>query len=103
MSAEDTTFFERERERLAAEITSGFEELLSSSNILNRKLEDVLDTSRDYDTIAQLWSSFREMMPGSTAGEASVDETETAGVPGTGGHVVVASGSASSSKGAAKS
>ncbi|VDB95919.1 unnamed protein product [Peniophora sp. CBMAI 1063] len=102
MSADDSTFFERERERLASEITSGFEELLSSSNILNRKLEDVLDTSRDYDTIAQLWSSFREMMPGARASETSVDE-ETAGVPGTGGHVVSASASGAGPSAAAKS
>ncbi|KAI0035871.1 DASH outer kinetochore protein [Vararia minispora EC-137] len=85
MSANDA-FFQRERDRLASEITSGFEELLSSSNLLNRKLEEVLGMTHEYGTIAALWSNFHELMRGTNT-ETSVDE-QTAGVPGTGGHVV---------------
>ena len=35
----------------------GFEELLSSSNTLNRKLEEVLGMTKEYETIASLWVS----------------------------------------------
>ncbi|KAJ7695994.1 DASH complex subunit Dad1-domain-containing protein [Mycena rosella] len=59
---EDPSFFERERDRLAREITSEFEELLSSTNGLNRKLEEVLGMTKEYATIAALWSSFYQLM-----------------------------------------
>ncbi|KAF9049569.1 hypothetical protein BDZ89DRAFT_940721 [Hymenopellis radicata] len=58
----DSTFFDRERDRLAREITAGFEDLLSSTNGLNRKLEEVLGMTKEYDTIAALWSSFANLM-----------------------------------------
>ncbi|GAW07020.1 DASH outer kinetochore protein [Lentinula edodes] len=38
---EEGTYFEKERDKLSREITSGFEELLSTTNGLNRKLEEV--------------------------------------------------------------
>lgn len=37
---------------------------MSSSNNLNRKLEEVLGMSREYETIAALWQSFHELMRG---------------------------------------
>ncbi|KAG6896273.1 hypothetical protein C0992_009396 [Termitomyces sp. T32_za158] len=82
---EDTTFFERERDRLARDVTTGFEELLSSTNVLNRKLEEVLGMTKEYDTIAELWQSFYQLMRGPLTDE---DQSETMGLPGTGGHVV---------------
>ena len=66
----------------------GFEDLLSSTNVLNRKLEEVLGMTKEYDTIASLWHSFYQLM--STSGhdrDASASE-EQPGLPGTGGHVV---------------
>ncbi|KAI0372235.1 hypothetical protein BV20DRAFT_1120049 [Pilatotrama ljubarskyi] len=88
---EESSFFEKERDRLTAEITSGFEELLSSSNNLNRKLEEVLGMTREYETIAALWQSFHELMRGHhDEGEVS-GEAEPQGLPGTGGHVLTAS------------
>jgi len=65
MSHEDDSFFERERDRLSREITSGFEELLSSTNVLNRKLEEVLGMSKEYTTIASLWHTFYRLMQNS--------------------------------------
>ncbi|KXN88121.1 DASH complex subunit DAD1 [Leucoagaricus sp. SymC.cos] len=86
---EESSFFERERDRLAREITTSFEELLSSSNALNRKLEEVLGMTREYETIASLWHSFYQLMR-----ESGKDDTESedvaSGLPGTGGHVVAA-------------
>lgn len=59
---------------------------MSSSNNLNRKLEEVLGMSREYETIAALWQSFHELMRGQQdeADESMGEE----GMPGTGGHVV---------------
>jgi len=88
---EDLSFFERERDRLSREITAGFEELLSSTNVLNRKLEEVLGMTKEYDTIASLWHTFYELMRSSTVevGDESVtDGQNLGGLPGTGGHVV---------------
>jgi len=84
---EDPSFFERERDKLSREITSGFEELLSSSNVLNRKLEEVLGMTREYDTIATLWQSFYQLMRGPTKDDDEGDE-RLQGLPGTGGHLV---------------
>ncbi|ESK95805.1 dash complex subunit dad1 [Moniliophthora roreri MCA 2997] len=84
---EDVTFFERERNRLCREITSGFEELLSSSNGLNRKLEEVLGMTKDYDSIAALWHRFYELMRQPVDGDTTINERPP-GLPGTGGHVV---------------
>ncbi|KAI9512468.1 hypothetical protein F5148DRAFT_1279797 [Russula earlei] len=81
---EDRPFFDRERDKLAGEIAAGFEELLSSSNILNRKLEEVLGMTREYDTIAALWGSFHELMKG----QKDAGEEQAFGLPGTGGHLV---------------
>jgi DASH complex subunit DAD1 len=64
----------------------GFEELLSASNILNRKLEEVLGMTREYDTIAGLWGRFHELMKGQK--DVVSLEEQPLGLPGTGGHVV---------------
>lgn len=78
-------FFDKERGRLLREITSSFEELLSSTNVLNRKFEEVLGMTKEYQTIATLWQNFQRLMYRFGTGEA---ESEKDGVPGTGGHVV---------------
>ncbi|KAJ7134423.1 DASH complex subunit Dad1-domain-containing protein [Mycena epipterygia] len=77
-SDEDPSFFERERERLSREITFDFEELLSSTNGLNRKLEEVLGMTKEYTTIAALWSSFYQLMRGAGQdGEGGEEQTAT--------------------------
>lgn len=83
MSQGEPSFFDRERDRLASEITAGFEELLSSSNVLNRKLEEALGMTGEYETIATLWQNFHELMRGQNS---PPDDART--VPGTGAHVV---------------
>ncbi|KAK1225408.1 Dolichyl-diphosphooligosaccharide-protein glycosyltransferase subunit dad1 [Marasmius sp. AFHP31] len=86
---EESSFFEKERNRLAREITSGFEDLLSSTNGLNRKLEEVLGMTKEYDTIASLWNSFYQLMkqPDTVDGNSTMTD-HPPGLPGTGGHVV---------------
>jgi len=85
---EEHSFFDRERDRLSREITSGFEELLSSTNVLNRKLEEVLGMTREYDTIAALWQSFYQLMRGPTLAREDEGDEKLHGLPGTGGHLV---------------
>jgi len=65
----------------------GFEELLSSTNVLNRKLEEVLGMTKEYDTIAALWHRFYQLMSGPEPGDTTTEE-QAPGLPGTGGHVV---------------
>ncbi|KAH8825068.1 DASH outer kinetochore protein [Flagelloscypha sp. PMI_526] len=86
MADQEPTYFERERDRLAGEITAGFEDLLSSTNGLNRKVEEVLGMTHEYETIAALWHSFYQLMRSQDAPD-EVDEQQQ-GMPGTGGHVV---------------
>jgi len=100
---EEQNFFEKERERHSKDIvhvsshllpkfgdvlthTQDFEELISSTNMLNRKLEDVVGMKKEIDPIADLWSSFYELMR-----EQKPDiefPNDGQGIPGTGGHVV---------------
>ncbi|KAJ7645575.1 DASH complex subunit Dad1-domain-containing protein [Mycena polygramma] len=74
---EDPSFFERERDRLTREISSNFEDMLLSTNALNRKLEEVLGMTKEYATIAELWKSFYELMRESGK---EADGEEAAGV-----------------------
>ncbi|KAL0960805.1 hypothetical protein HGRIS_005821 [Hohenbuehelia grisea] len=85
---DDQSFFERERNRLSKDITLGFEELLSSSNVMNRNLEDVLGMTKEYDTIASLWHSFYQLMSKSNVDVTQTPEQIQRGLPGTGGHLV---------------
>lgn len=86
---EESSFFERERDRLTAEITAGFEELLPLSNQLNRRLEEVLGMTREYATIAELWHSFHVLMRNQRDDESvAEDQGAPQGLPGTGGHVL---------------
>ena len=72
-------FFEIERDKLVDQITNvtsrirpctlnltrwlqSFEELLLSTNVLNRNLEEVLGMTREYETIAALWKNFHELI-----------------------------------------
>ncbi|KAJ6584737.1 DASH complex subunit Dad1-domain-containing protein [Mycena capillaripes] len=75
---EDPSFFERERDRLTREISSNFEDVLLSTNALNRKLEEVLGMTKEYATIAALWESFYQLMRES--GQPGEGEEPNAGV-----------------------
>ncbi|KAJ7644277.1 hypothetical protein FB45DRAFT_1021057 [Roridomyces roridus] len=59
---DEPSFFDQERQRLTAVITSEFDDLLTSTNDLNRKLEEVLSMTKEYSTIAELWGSFYQLM-----------------------------------------
>lgn len=71
----ESTYFDKERERLVSEITSSFEDLLSSSNLLNRKLEEVLGVGREFETISSLWGRFHQLMREQKDGEMPVEES----------------------------
>ncbi|KAI0689704.1 hypothetical protein BC835DRAFT_1510885 [Cytidiella melzeri] len=84
---QDHTYFERERDRLIVEVAAAFEKLLPRSNNMNRKLEEVLEATREYETIAALWHSFHELMKSQRDDDEGV-EGQAHGLPGTGGHVL---------------
>ncbi|KAF7291713.1 F-box domain-containing protein [Mycena chlorophos] len=63
-----------ERERLTREIKADFDTVLSSTNTLNRKLEEVIGMTKEYSTIADLWSSFYQLMRDTGTGETDVDQ-----------------------------
>ncbi|KAI5118871.1 hypothetical protein M0805_005313 [Coniferiporia weirii] len=71
MPDDEQAFFDRERDRLSADIASGFEHLLTASNLLNRKLEEVLGMTKEYDSIAALWTRFHALMRAQGGADAS--------------------------------
>jgi len=94
---DEDSFFVQERDRLVSEITSGFEELLSSTNVLNRQIEEVFSMSTEYETVANLWNSFHQIVQDpdeapSTGQPGEAEDGRTTplptGLPGTGTHVV---------------
>ena len=108
---EERSFFKKEREQLSNEIsrvgkgllasyrllieqcsTQDFEELISSTNMLNRKLEDVVGMRKEIDPIADLWSSFYQLMKEQKPDVEFGQDGQ--GMPGTGGHVVTGKGTA---------
>ncbi|PWN53285.1 hypothetical protein IE53DRAFT_339039 [Violaceomyces palustris] len=60
-----SSFFVKERDRLVHEIAQGIETLLSSSNALNRKLEESISVGKEFEPIAGLWGRFSELMTAS--------------------------------------
>ncbi|KAJ3776720.1 DASH complex subunit Dad1-domain-containing protein [Lentinula raphanica] len=85
----EENFFARERDKLSSQINSGFEELLSTTNGLNRKLEEVLGMTREYETVAALWRCFYNLMKQSDLPEGNITmEEKPLGLPGTGSHVI---------------
>ena len=67
----DGSFYERERERLMADITSvcirmtypqSLEVIIANSNAVNRKLEEQISVGKGFDSISALWGQFSELM-----------------------------------------
>ncbi|ORY35377.1 DASH complex subunit Dad1-domain-containing protein [Naematelia encephala] len=81
-SEERETYFDREREKLIEEISSGFEELMTHANVLNRKLEEVYGVGKEFTTVAKLWGRFSALIRDQQTEMALNPEP---GVPGTGG------------------
>ncbi|KAL7422305.1 Dolichyl-diphosphooligosaccharide-protein glycosyltransferase subunit dad1 [Cryptotrichosporon argae] len=74
--------FERERARLIEEISANFEDLMTHTNVLNRKLEEIHGVGKDFTTVAQLWGRFSALIREQQGELAAAAEV---GVPGTGG------------------
>ncbi|CAD6581735.1 MAG: hypothetical protein TREMPRED_003076 [Tremellales sp. Tagirdzhanova-0007] len=88
------SFFERERDRLVDELSSGFEEMMTHTNVLNRKLEEVYGVGKEFTTVAALWgeSTYLNYVLSSRRFSALIREQQAemgsggdVGVPGTGG------------------
>ncbi|ORY89773.1 DASH complex subunit Dad1-domain-containing protein [Leucosporidium creatinivorum] len=73
MSYSDKTDFERERDRLIAEIAENLAKCCSSVNQLNRNIENVIEVGKGFDSVHDLWKQFETVMAGSTDSEAPRD------------------------------
>jgi len=81
-NAPQESFFDRERDRLVEEISSGFEELMTHTNVLNRKLEEVFGVGKEFKTVADLWGKFNDLI---REQQTELAQAADVGVPGTGG------------------
>ncbi|GAA5828932.1 hypothetical protein JCM3766R1_003870 [Sporobolomyces carnicolor] len=72
----ERTEFERERDRLVAEIAESLGKCVSSVNQLNRNIESVNSVGQGFDSVANLWSKFSQVMyqPQDSREEAAVPE-----------------------------
>lgn len=50
-------------------------------------MEEVLGMTKEYDTIASLWSRFHQLMRGQGDRVEGGDASMVVGLPGTGGHI----------------
>ncbi|EOQ98942.1 hypothetical protein J056_002708 [Wallemia ichthyophaga EXF-994] len=73
-TSDETTWFEKEKERLSREIAGEFEQALNNSNMLGRRLEEVLGVGKEFKTIAALWGVF-----GNIVGTRPADGVEDGG------------------------
>ncbi|KAF8320980.1 DASH complex subunit Dad1-domain-containing protein [Cantharellus anzutake] len=85
---EDSDFFEKERTRLIAEISSGFEQLLTEQNKLNQKLDQVRGVGGEFSSLAALWSNLHELMRQQELDAPVLNKSTSGGYPGSGSHVI---------------
>ncbi|GMK58434.1 hypothetical protein CspeluHIS016_0504660 [Cutaneotrichosporon spelunceum] len=81
----EESFFDKEKDRLLKEIATGMEELISTTNAYNRKLEEAYGVGAEFSTVADLWGTF---VAGVTGHKSDLQDQ---GVPGTGGTTLGAS------------
>ncbi|KAK4054193.1 hypothetical protein OIV83_001219 [Microbotryomycetes sp. JL201] len=62
MSPPDRSPFERERDRLVAEIAENLAKCCSSVNQLNRNMDNVVEVGRGFDAVHDLWKQFETVM-----------------------------------------
>ncbi|GAA6005672.1 DASH complex subunit DAD1 [Rhodotorula paludigena] len=65
MSYSDKSDFERERDRLVAEIAENLGKCVTSVNQLNRHIENVTQVGGGFDAVHSLWSQFEGVMASS--------------------------------------
>jgi len=85
---QDSEFFEKERGRLIAEISSGFEQLLTEQNKLNQKLDHITGVGGEFSALAALWSNLHELMRQQVLVASELNKSTSGGYPGSGSHVI---------------
>ncbi|GAA5964988.1 hypothetical protein JCM3765_004818 [Sporobolomyces pararoseus] len=72
----ERTEFERERDRLVAEIAESLGKCVSSVNQLNRNIESVNTVGQGFDSVSNLWNQFSQVIyqPAGSHEEAVVPE-----------------------------
>ena len=56
--SETRSFFERERERLVLDITNQIETIITSTNAVNRKLEEHVSVGKGFESISAFGANF---------------------------------------------
>ncbi|KAK4054679.1 hypothetical protein OIO90_003491 [Microbotryomycetes sp. JL221] len=62
MSSHDRSNFERERDKLIAEIAENLAKCCSNVNQLNRNMDNVVEVGRGFDAVDDLWMQFQTVM-----------------------------------------
>ncbi|GAA5836639.1 hypothetical protein JCM11251_002684 [Rhodosporidiobolus azoricus] len=70
MSYADKSDFERERDRLEAEIAESLSKSVNAVNQLNRNIENVLHVSGGLEAVHNLWSQFQDVMQSGSYADA---------------------------------
>ncbi|BGO92176.1 hypothetical protein NBRC10512_000907 [Rhodotorula toruloides] len=70
MSGSTRSDFERERDRLVAEIAENLGKCVTAVNQLNRNIENVTQVGGGFDAVHHLWTSFQQVMANGSYAEA---------------------------------
>ncbi|BGP00243.1 hypothetical protein RTG_01951 [Rhodotorula toruloides ATCC 204091] len=70
MSGSTRSDFERERDRLIAEIAENLGKCVTAVNQLNRNIENVTQVGGGFDAVHHLWASFQQVMANGSYAEA---------------------------------
>jgi len=93
MHDEQLSFFEQERLKYTEDIAKSFEQLLDSTNALNRNLEEFTTPSirNELRSVADLWTAFKNLMyrpqNQSDTNDPQAQGPGQFGIPGTGGYI----------------
>ncbi|GAA6032555.1 hypothetical protein JCM8097_004813 [Rhodosporidiobolus ruineniae] len=70
MSLVDKSDFERERDRLVADIADSLGKTITAVNQLNRNIENVTAAGSGVDAVHDLWSQFQDVMQSGSYADA---------------------------------
>lgn len=57
-----SSYFEKQRDALVAEISVSMDTLLNNVNTLNRSLEGAIAVGKEFDNVAAIWNNFYDGM-----------------------------------------
>ncbi|GAA6061326.1 hypothetical protein JCM10212_003216 [Sporobolomyces blumeae] len=79
MTASDRSDFERERDRLVAEIAESLAKCVTATNQLNRNIENVTNVGAGFESVSNLWTQFGHVMGGTGVGSGNAGSGSASG------------------------